>query len=116
MHSARGLQREEKGRKASRGCNIEMAEQGSGVGWVEGLMEHRKAIKDGSVIRHWQRLRAQNREARRLEDREKELERERSTPPIPYYHTPFPSHSTLLPATQINMTMSKHKMHAFALK
>lgn len=54
-------------------------------------MEHRKAIKDGSVTRHWQRLRAQNREARRLEDREKERERERevNTPPPPQLPHPL---------------------------
>lgn len=79
-------------------------------------MEHRKAIKDGSVTRHWQRLRAQKRDAQRLEGRDQELEREREREVNTPHHTPFPSHSTRLPSTPINMTMSKHKMHAFALK
>lgn len=55
-------------------------------------MEHRKAIKDGSVTRHWQRLRAQKRDARRLEERERKNEGEVNIPPPtttpPFHPTP----------------------------
>lgn len=50
-------------------------------------MEHRKAIKDGSVTRHWQGLKAHKREAERLEERE-EKERERGQHPL--HRTPTP--------------------------
>lgn len=60
-----GRVREVEGMQERDGCA-----RGGGGGGVK--MEHRKAIKDGSVTRHWQQLRAQNREAQRLEEREKE--------------------------------------------
>ena len=50
-------------------------------------MEHRKAINDGSVTRHWQRLRAQRRDARRLEERERERGQQSPTTP-PFHPTP----------------------------
>lgn len=55
-------------------------------------MEHRKAIKDGSVTRHWQRLRAQKRDAQRLEERERKKEREVNTPPHTHTTTTPPFH------------------------
>lgn len=68
VHSAKGgLQREERRRaKGWRRCKPEMAEQGVwGVGVeVERVgVQHRKAIKDGSVTRHWQRPSVQKRDA-----------------------------------------------------
>lgn len=56
-------------------------------------MEQRKAIRDGSVTRHWQRQRVQSKELQRLEEREKPmLARGQHTSPTtntpPLHHTP----------------------------
>lgn len=104
VHSARGGSKEKRaGRKgggqegggdATKRWLRGKVGQGKGEGWGGGTkMEHRKAIKDGSVTRHWQRLRAQRRDARRLEERERERGQQSPTT------TPFPSHSTRLPTT-----------------
>lgn len=66
----------------------------------EGMyIEHRKAIKDGSVTRYWQQPRVQKKEVQRLKKRSSEAEniKKRSTHIPRHQNTPFTPHSTHLP-------------------